>query len=90
MATLQEKRIFLTCEGIPGVKLPVPPSQCCAKFPHYPGRVMHCKAHCEFYKARELNRLLEQSPKHTVEIEGRTYKLSGDTSQFINRWGSKK
>jgi hypothetical protein len=41
-------------------------------------------------KAPELKRLLEQSPKHTVEINGQIYKLSGDNLQFVNRWGSRK
>jgi len=41
-------------------------------------------------KAPELKRLLEQSPKHTVEIDGQIYKLSGDNLQFVNRWGSRK
>lgn len=41
-------------------------------------------------KAPELKNLLAGSPKHTVEIQGQTYKLSGNMDQFINRYGSKK
>ncbi len=48
---MKELRIFLSCQGN-RVTLPRPPSQCCAKSPHYPGRVIHCKAHCELYTGR--------------------------------------
>jgi len=41
-------------------------------------------------KAPELKRLLEASPKQSVEINGQIYKLSGDNLQFVNRWGSRK
>jgi hypothetical protein len=41
-------------------------------------------------KAPDLKALLAGSPKKTVEIQGQTYKLSGDSDQFINRYGSRK
>ena len=41
-------------------------------------------------KAPALKAALLAAPKNTLEIDGRTYKLSGDTQQFVTRWGSKK
>ncbi len=49
----KETWIFITCTNFPWTKHP---SYCCQRFPHYEGRVVHCKAHCEFYRKESTDK----------------------------------
>jgi hypothetical protein len=41
-------------------------------------------------ESAQLKALLQNSPNKSLEIQGYTFKISGDSGQFINRWGSGK